>query len=815
MVMTDSTPALRRPRSDVFGIADLVDLAARGKLRVPTFQRPFVWDETDVRRLFDSIWRGFPIGTLLLWSRPAPSGEVKFGPVNFKVDQTEDAYWIVDGQQRVTTLIGALADTDNSEPLFDICFDLRRARFVHGGKRPLPSSWLPLRVTLESRTLLAWLHAHGDQLEADELDRADELAGALRDYKFSAYIVEHDDEQLLRDVFDRVNSAGKPISRAQVFHALFGGDSAAASTQSVIAALEREHFGTLGDQRVVQTLLAIRGGDVARDLHEEFSADEDRDLAFDDTERALARTFTFLRSQGVPHLQVVPSEFAIPVLGAFFHLHPDPEPWVERLLARWVWRGWTHGYGRSGQTPALRQAVRAVNPIKNDSDAAPTAFNAVKSLLDAVQDDEPPPINVEGFRTDSAAGRLALLALASLRPRRADETEIDLTAVLAAHGADAITELVSGNRSNLAARGFWPIGDQPHGTESPEVLASHAIDTDAAAALRHGDTRRFIARRSALVSDLTVQFVRSRIEPGAITQTTFEPTLRSRRGFRCFEGGVMPGSAEALVVQLFDPSGGWVSVGHITHANERSTFRSFDSYWNLGHRPVLGQVFEENGPSWSPTSRIRLPKWFSHVLPEGRLREAIADAADVKAVREFFLLRRIGGDDLPGGIRVVEEATADDDGSGTEEAPPPQVVVGDLGPFKFSLAGIQLKFSVRDTDRGLTVPATGEAGDWIAKLPDPRQGFEGVPEAELAGLELARAAGIRVPRARLVDVNQIARIPEWATVGGGQALLVERYDRTADGGRVHTEELAQVLDLPTGHHSYKYEFTNFETVART
>lgn len=518
MVATDSTPSLRRPRSDVFGIADLVDLASRGKLRVPTFQRPFVWDQTDVRRLFDSIWRGFPIGTLLLWSRPAPSGEIKFGPVEFKVDQTEDAYWIVDGQQRVTTLIGALADTDKSEPLFDLCFDLRRAKFVHAGKRPLPPAWLPLRVTLESRTLLAWLRAHGDQLEADELDRADELAGALRDYKFSAYIVEHDDEPLLRDVFDRVNSAGKPISRAQVFHALFGGDSAAASTQSVIAALERERFGTLGDQRVVQTLLALRGGDVARDLHEEFSEDEDRALAFDDTERALARTFAFLRAQGVPHLQLVPSEFAIPVLGAFFHLHPDPEPWVERLLARWVWRGWTHGYGRSGQTPALRQAVRAVNPIKNDPSAAPTAFDAVKSLLDAVQDDEPPPISIDGFRTDSAAGRLALLALASLHPQRADGTRIDLASELAEHGADAITELVSGHRSNLAARGFWPVGEQPDGSESPEVLMSHAVDTDAAAALRHRDTARFLAQRAALLSDLTTRFVRSRTEPDALTR---------------------------------------------------------------------------------------------------------------------------------------------------------------------------------------------------------------------------------------------------------------------------------------------------------
>src|SRR5207249_3729077 len=162
--------------------------------------------------------------------------------------------------------VGVLApDKTGTDPHFDVCFDLRRAQFVQAGKRPLPASWLPIRVTLESRTLLAWLREHGDQLPSEELDLADALAGALRDYKVPAYVVEGDDEDLLRDVFDRVNSAGHPITRAQVFHALFGGDTAVASAAAVVTALRREGFGDLDEQRVVQSLLAIRGGDVARD----------------------------------------------------------------------------------------------------------------------------------------------------------------------------------------------------------------------------------------------------------------------------------------------------------------------------------------------------------------------------------------------------------------------------------------------------------------------------------------------------------------------------------------------------------------------
>jgi len=485
-------------------------------LRVPKFQRPFVWDEEDVRRLFDSIWRGFPIGTLLLWSRSAPADEVTFGPVSVAAGSTENALWVVDGQQRVTTLIGALAQTQVEVSQFEVCFDLRRARFVHAGKRPTPAWWLPLRVTLESRTLLAWLRENGEQLEPEELDLADALAGTLRDYKIPAYVVDHYDDQLLRDVFDRVNSAGKPISRAQVFHALFGGDSEIESAGAIVGSLRREGFGDLDDQRVIQSLLAIRGGNFARDLHDEFAPNEDRAPWFDSTEQALAVAIRFIRGQGVPHIQLMPSTFPLPVLAAFFFLHPDQDPWIQRLLARWLWRGWVHGYGRSGQTPALRQAIRAVHPTKGKPEDAPSAYEAVEGLLSAVQDDRPPPVAGGDFRTDSATGKLALLSLANLHPRHPNGEPIDLAVEIDRHGIGAITDLVPHHRSSLAARGFWPKDEPgPTGLEDPQVLSSHAVSLEAAEALRAGDIDHFLRTRTFTIGLATTAFLTNRVEPNA------------------------------------------------------------------------------------------------------------------------------------------------------------------------------------------------------------------------------------------------------------------------------------------------------------
>jgi serine/threonine-protein kinase HipA len=89
-----------------------------------------------------------------------------------------------------------------------------------------------------------------------------------------------------------------------------------------------------------------------------------------------------------------------------------------------------------------------------------------------------------------------------------------------------------------------------------------------------------------------------------------------------------------------------------------------------------------------------------------------------------------------------------------------------------------------------------------------------VPEAEFAALALAREAGISVADSRLVAATDIAGLPDWATAAGGQALLVRRFDRRSGNGRVHFEELAQVLEVPTARHEFRYRYANFETVSR-
>ena len=63
----------RRPEARTFSVQDLLEVVASGRLRIPSFQRGLKWDRMDARLLLESLFRGYPVGTLLLWEAAAPA----------------------------------------------------------------------------------------------------------------------------------------------------------------------------------------------------------------------------------------------------------------------------------------------------------------------------------------------------------------------------------------------------------------------------------------------------------------------------------------------------------------------------------------------------------------------------------------------------------------------------------------------------------------------------------------------------------------------------------------------------------------------
>lgn len=256
------------------------------------------------------------------------------------------------------------------------------------------------------------------------------------------------------------------------------------------------------------------------------------------------------------------------------------------------------------------------------------------------------------------------------------------------------------------------------------------------------------------------------------------------------------------------------SIATITNVgNDRTLFAFMDSYIHDESRPVLGLGFKDalGGllTNFKPT-QTKLTPFFSNLLPEETMRHYLAERAGVNPAREFFLLWVLG-QDLAGAI-TVEPA----DG----EALPPNVHQ-DIDeetkidvPMRFSLAGVQLKFSaVQQANGGLTIPATGQGGSWIVKLPSSR--FDAVPENEYSMMELARMLGMNVPETQLLPINQIANIPDGIGKYGdsfknAQAFVIKRFDR-ADDQAVHIEDFAQVFGV---YPQDKYKKASMRNIAQ-
>lgn len=298
-----------RPKVDRIRPGELVRRALEGELRIPPFQRPFRWETTDVVNLFDSILRGYPVGNLLMWQRPAHAATVRLGPLVIDAPDATSALWVVDGQQRVISLVGALAGVpDTRDPRYRIYFDLRRGRFVSGGAgERVRDTWLPVSVALDNTRLLPWQRERS-WLTDQQIKQCDEVATALRDYEIPMYVVEGDDEQALREIFDRLNSFGKRLKKSEVFQALHAvADQRQPSDLADLAASVRDlGFGEFTPDVLMQSLLAGRNPRVDRDFHEEFADEEDKHTAFVGAEKALGQVVEFLRLEaGIPHIRTV------------------------------------------------------------------------------------------------------------------------------------------------------------------------------------------------------------------------------------------------------------------------------------------------------------------------------------------------------------------------------------------------------------------------------------------------------------------------------------------------------------------------------
>lgn len=144
-----------------------------GKIVLPAMQRPFVWKDDRITKLIDSMLRGFPLGTALLWKTATMQRFRRFQKdvapdagitVDFDSDDSTERYLVLDGQQRLTSLFVALTGTYDGKKLFvDVLSGVR------GDKDPGDAYWdCRFLSEKEAKELNVWPRPAGDKNASSE-----------------------------------------------------------------------------------------------------------------------------------------------------------------------------------------------------------------------------------------------------------------------------------------------------------------------------------------------------------------------------------------------------------------------------------------------------------------------------------------------------------------------------------------------------------------------------------------------------------------------------------------------------------------------
>src|SRR2546423_6301259 len=215
-------------KDTTYTVSLLVQSIGLGKVALPDIQRPFVWQAGKVRALFDSMYKGFPVGYLLFWETGVDTGARQIG-VDAKAAVPN--YLIVDGQQRLASLFAVMTGAkvlrdDYSEAQVRIAFRPAAATFAVADaaieKDPefipnISALWQPGGKKATTRAYPKAVGARRDIDDAEE-ERLEDAIDRLYDLQYYPFKVAElssaADEEQVAEIFVRINSEGVTLIQA-------------------------------------------------------------------------------------------------------------------------------------------------------------------------------------------------------------------------------------------------------------------------------------------------------------------------------------------------------------------------------------------------------------------------------------------------------------------------------------------------------------------------------------------------------------------------------------------------------------------------
>lgn len=415
-------PPMQQPKIDVKHavLSQLLGEMANSNLQVPRFQREFVWPITKTRALLDSMYKEFPIGTFFLWKAPPGSPHLIRPLTELGIKPPESGAqvsYILDGQQRLTSLYAVVNGTKIGARNYGlISIDLETAtRFAENVEEGFGDDIFVYR-TPDQQRFVAVQDLVGVQnmslfstIPAKWQTAFIKAYQIFQTYPFSVVWIQEQTLADAIDIFQRINQAGKRLSRYDLVCANVWTDEFDFRKR---VALQNEKFadakfGALHETIFTQTFALIlkdnctTAGELGLDTTSIRSA-------WDKTIRALELAVNFAYSNlGVKHVDFLPYRGILPVLAYFYYHAPSPALTAAQrdMLWQWFWR------------VSLSERYSSTSPSRMAEDAQKlrASINGNQAIFNYPSKVTPESVQRTKMTSTTSALRNAFLCMLALR----------------------------------------------------------------------------------------------------------------------------------------------------------------------------------------------------------------------------------------------------------------------------------------------------------------------------------------------------------------------------------------------------------------
>lgn len=363
---------LPEPQSTTF--SGLISDIEKGQIKIPQFQREFVWDIKKSANLMDSIIKGYPIGTFIFWKTKDRLRSVRdIGNLELPEPVKGDfVNFVLDGQQRLTSLFASLKgltierDGGRFDEYSNMFIDLKAEEdeqivFVELENREIGTYIKITDLLYGGLTFLA-------SFPFEHLKLLEEYKKRIESYLFSVIIINEAPLEIATEIFTRINVGGKPLTMFEIMVAkTFDAESnfdLSEKYKELIENLRPLNYETLSDATVLQCISTILSGECTKkrilklDKYDFINCWE---RGIDAIERAVEYFISYYR---IPVSQLLPyNALIIPFVYFFYHHKDKPTGDKQKYLQDYFWRCALSSRFSSSVETKIAQDVKRIDLI--------------------------------------------------------------------------------------------------------------------------------------------------------------------------------------------------------------------------------------------------------------------------------------------------------------------------------------------------------------------------------------------------------------------------------------------------------------------